>query len=244
MPPDEAAALWEELVVAGGTPAGLGARDTLRLEVNYCLYGNELTEDRNPIEADLGWRCKEETGFVGSEAVRRSRAEGTAELLAAFVDQGRRHPPAGQSDPRRRADGRRGDQRHLLALARGRDRDGVRARRARRTGDRDRDRRPRPAPRGRGSRSGRSTPGAADGKVSARWPTRAIPRISATTPSTTGPGSRRQGHLRDHLVRAGRARRGRLLRSAGGRHRGEEGRALHRGRVGEGRLRRELAALG
>ncbi len=85
VPPDEAAALWEELVVAGATPAGLGARDTLRLEVNYCLYGNELTEDRNPIEADLGWAVKEETGFIGSEACARTREQGPAELLAAFV---------------------------------------------------------------------------------------------------------------------------------------------------------------
>ncbi len=85
VPPDEAAALWEELVVAGATPAGLGARDTLRLEVNYCLYGNELTEDRNPIEADLGWAVKEETGFIGSEACARTREQGPADLLAAFV---------------------------------------------------------------------------------------------------------------------------------------------------------------
>jgi aminomethyltransferase len=85
VPPDEAAALWEELVVGGATPAGLGARDTLRLEVNYCLYGNDLSEDRNPIEAALGWAVKEETGFIGSEACARTREQGPAELLAPFV---------------------------------------------------------------------------------------------------------------------------------------------------------------
>ena len=84
-PPDEAAALWEELVVAGATPAGLGARDTLRLEVNYCLYGNDLTEGRNPIEAGLGWAVKEDTGFIGSEACARTREQGPSELLAPFV---------------------------------------------------------------------------------------------------------------------------------------------------------------
>jgi aminomethyltransferase len=84
-PPDEAAALWEELVVAGATPAGLGARDTLRLEVNYCLYGNDLSEERNPIEAALGWAVKEGTGFIGSEACSRTRERGPAELLVPFV---------------------------------------------------------------------------------------------------------------------------------------------------------------
>jgi aminomethyltransferase len=85
VPPDEAAALWEELVVAGARPAGLGARDTLRLEVNYCLYGNDLTEEHNPIEAALGWAVKEETGFIGSEACARTREQGAEELLAPFV---------------------------------------------------------------------------------------------------------------------------------------------------------------
>ena len=49
----------------GVTPAGLGARDTLRLEVCFHLYGNDLSEDRNPIEAGLGWCCKLDTGFIG-----------------------------------------------------------------------------------------------------------------------------------------------------------------------------------
>ena len=84
-PPAHAEALWTALLGAGATPAGLGARDTLRLEVCFHLYGNDLTEDRNPIEAGLGWCCKEETGFIGSDAVAAARAEGTAQKLAPFV---------------------------------------------------------------------------------------------------------------------------------------------------------------
>jgi len=84
LPPDAAAALWEELVVAGATPAGLGARDTLRLEVNYCLYGNELTEERTPIEAALDWALVDGTGFIGEERCREQMENGTEKLLAAF----------------------------------------------------------------------------------------------------------------------------------------------------------------
>ncbi|MGZ5376038.1 MAG: glycine cleavage system aminomethyltransferase GcvT [Solirubrobacterales bacterium] len=83
--PSSAAALWEALLEAGVVPAGLGARDTLRLEVCYCLYGNDLTLERTPIEAGLGWCCKEETGFIGCEEIARRRAEGPAELLAPFA---------------------------------------------------------------------------------------------------------------------------------------------------------------
>ncbi len=83
--PAAAPALWDALLAAGATPAGLGARDTLRLEVCFHLYGNDLSEDRNPIEAGLGWCCKEDTGFIGSEAVAAARAEGTAEKLAPFA---------------------------------------------------------------------------------------------------------------------------------------------------------------
>jgi aminomethyltransferase len=64
---------------------GLGARDTLRLEVGYHLYGNDMDETRNPIEAGLGWCCKEDTGFLGAEAVRAARERGTAEKLVAFA---------------------------------------------------------------------------------------------------------------------------------------------------------------
>jgi aminomethyltransferase len=83
--PDGAGRVWDALVEAGVAPVGLGARDTLRLEVNYHLYGNDMDETRNPIEAGLGWACKEDTGFVGADAVRAAREAGPAEKLVAFV---------------------------------------------------------------------------------------------------------------------------------------------------------------
>lgn len=68
--PDDAPAVWNALTADGAAPVGLGARDTLRLEVCFHLYGNDLSEDRNPIEAGLGWCCKLDTGFVGADALR------------------------------------------------------------------------------------------------------------------------------------------------------------------------------
>jgi aminomethyltransferase len=85
VPPESALAVWDAVVGGGATPTGLGARDTLRLEVNYCLYGNDLTEERTPIEAALGWCVKEDTGFIGCEACRRVREEGPREILEPFV---------------------------------------------------------------------------------------------------------------------------------------------------------------
>jgi aminomethyltransferase len=85
VPPPAAPALWDALVEGGATPAGLGARDTLRLEVCFHLHGNDISTDRNPIEAGLGWCCVEETGFVGSETVASARENGTDERLAPFV---------------------------------------------------------------------------------------------------------------------------------------------------------------
>jgi aminomethyltransferase len=83
--PGDAGALWDELTRRGATPCGLAARDTLRLEVCFHLYGNDLMEERGPIEAGLGWCCKEDTGFIGSEAVRAARAAGPSETLVPFV---------------------------------------------------------------------------------------------------------------------------------------------------------------
>jgi aminomethyltransferase len=86
--PEVAPAIWAELLDAGVVPCGLGARDTLRLEACFHLHGQDLTPERNPIEAGLGWCCVEQTGFVGSPAIGRARAEGPAEKLAPFKIEG------------------------------------------------------------------------------------------------------------------------------------------------------------
>ena len=85
VPSEHAVAVWDAVCAAGARPVGLGARDTLRLEACYHLYGNDLSEDRDPISAGLGWCCKEDTGFIGSEAVRRIRAAGPTEKLVPFA---------------------------------------------------------------------------------------------------------------------------------------------------------------
>ncbi len=82
--PEHAPAIWDALLAAGARPAGLGARDTLRLEVCFHLHGHEISPERNPIEAGLGWCCKEATGFIGAEAIATAREGGTPERLVAF----------------------------------------------------------------------------------------------------------------------------------------------------------------
>jgi aminomethyltransferase len=90
--PHTAPTLWDELLRRGAVPTGLAARDTLRLEACYHLYGNDLSTERGPIEAGLGWCCKEETGFIGAEAVlavREARVGGSSgEKLVAFTIDG------------------------------------------------------------------------------------------------------------------------------------------------------------
>jgi aminomethyltransferase len=86
--PADAGGVWDALLKAGASPAGLGARDTLRLEVCFPLYGNDLMEERGPIEANLGWCCKEDTGFIGAEAVRATRVAGPAQRLVPFMISG------------------------------------------------------------------------------------------------------------------------------------------------------------
>ena len=83
--PEHAPAVWDALTEGGATPIGLGARDTLRLEVCFHLYGNDLSEDRNPIEAGLGWCCKEDTGFIGADVIRKAREDGTPQKLVPFA---------------------------------------------------------------------------------------------------------------------------------------------------------------
>ena len=83
--PGHAPAVWADLLSRGALPIGLAARDTLRLEVCYHLYGNDLMESRGPIEAGLGWCCKEATGFIGSEAVAAVCEAGPSEKLVPFT---------------------------------------------------------------------------------------------------------------------------------------------------------------
>jgi aminomethyltransferase len=68
--PEDAPTVWDALLEAGVTPAGLGARDTLRLEACFHLYGNDLDEDHNPLEAGLRWAVKLDTDFIGADALR------------------------------------------------------------------------------------------------------------------------------------------------------------------------------
>jgi aminomethyltransferase len=76
---------FEALMEAGSMPVGLGARDTLRLEMGYALYGHELTLDINPLEAGLGWAIAWDTPFRGKEAVEKIRAEGPARTSVGIV---------------------------------------------------------------------------------------------------------------------------------------------------------------
>jgi aminomethyltransferase len=83
--PDDAPRLWDAILARGIVPCGLGARDTLRLEVCYPLHGNDISPDRTPIEAGLGWACALEKDFTGADLLRRQKADGPAEKLVAFV---------------------------------------------------------------------------------------------------------------------------------------------------------------
>jgi aminomethyltransferase len=96
--PEAAGDLWDAIVAAGATPAGLGARDTLRLEVCYPLYGNDLSEQRTALEAGLGWVCAlDAKDFTGAAALREQRERGEHDRLVAFRVTGRGIPRAGMA---------------------------------------------------------------------------------------------------------------------------------------------------
>lgn len=89
VPNEKAAALWSDLIKKGeefGVQAiGLGARDTLRTEMKFSLYGNEITDHTNPIEAGLGWVVKLEKGdFIGREFVQKMKENGPKRKLIGF----------------------------------------------------------------------------------------------------------------------------------------------------------------
>jgi glycine cleavage system T protein (aminomethyltransferase) len=95
---ERATALWDALIAAGAVPAGLGARDTLRLEVCYPLYGNDLDEHRTALEAGLGWVCGlDAKDFVGADALRAQRDAGDHDRLVALRVEGRGIPRRGMA---------------------------------------------------------------------------------------------------------------------------------------------------
>lgn len=89
LPAERTAAVWEALIDAGSSvgliPAGLGCRDSLRLEMGYALYGNDLDDGTSPLEAGLGWLVKlDKKDFIGRDALIRQKTDGLARRLRGF----------------------------------------------------------------------------------------------------------------------------------------------------------------
>ena len=93
--------VWEQVLEAGKDfgikPIGLAARDTLRLEMGYCLYGNDIDETTSPLEAGLGWATKFNKKFTNSEALEKEKIEGSLRKLVGFELQERGIPRQGYS---------------------------------------------------------------------------------------------------------------------------------------------------
>ncbi len=94
---DDGAELWDRVVERGAKPCGLGARDTLRLEVCYPLHGNDIGPETEAISAGLGWVCALDKEFTGVEELRRIKEEGPERRLAAFVMDDRAVPRQGMA---------------------------------------------------------------------------------------------------------------------------------------------------
>ncbi len=84
-PAEDAPPLWDAVLARGVVPCGLGARDTLRLEVCYPLHGNDIGPDRDAISSGLGWVCALDKEFTGVEELRRVKAAGPEQKLVAFT---------------------------------------------------------------------------------------------------------------------------------------------------------------
>lgn len=94
---DDAAALWERVLERGAQPCGLGARDTLRLEVCYPLHGSDIGPETDAISAGLGWVCALDKEFTGADTLRRITEVGPEERLSAFVMEERAVPRGGMA---------------------------------------------------------------------------------------------------------------------------------------------------
>lgn len=88
VPNENAKHVWNEVFEAGKEygimPIGLGARDTLRLEMGYCLYGNDITDETSPLEAGLGWITKFSKEFINSESLAKQKENGLTKKLVGF----------------------------------------------------------------------------------------------------------------------------------------------------------------
>jgi glycine cleavage system T protein (aminomethyltransferase) len=82
---DDATELWDAVLARGVVPCGLGARDTLRLEVCFPLHGNDIGPQWDAISSGLGWACALDTGFTGAERLRAIKVDGPAQKLIPFV---------------------------------------------------------------------------------------------------------------------------------------------------------------
>ena len=92
---EDAVQLWDAVLARGAVPCGLGARDTLRLEVCYPLHGNDIGPDTDAISAGLGWACALDKEFEGVEVLRRVKSDGPQRRLVAFVMEERAIPRQG-----------------------------------------------------------------------------------------------------------------------------------------------------
>ena len=96
-PAEDAPTLWDAVVERGATPCGLGARDTLRLEVCYALHGNDISPDTDAVSAGLGWTCALEKDFTGVDELRRIKEDGPERKLVAFEMQEKAIPRQGMA---------------------------------------------------------------------------------------------------------------------------------------------------
>ena len=94
---DDAVRLWDIVLERGAKPCGLGARDTLRLEVCYPLHGNDISPETDAISAGLGWVCALDKEFTGADRLRQVKEEGPRRRLAAFVMVDKGIPRAGMA---------------------------------------------------------------------------------------------------------------------------------------------------
>ena len=96
-PWDKMVSLWREVLKRGAQPAGLGARDVLRLEMGYCLYGHELSETVSPLAAGLNSFIDWDKDFIGKNVLQKERQSGITKKAVGFISESRRAPRAEQT---------------------------------------------------------------------------------------------------------------------------------------------------